>query len=102
LLILLLPGVTCVWIAVGWQRQGLSPQTGDEPHYLVMADAIKVDHSLDVRKAYARDAITKRAYGPVDWENHTRTTSRGVFSLHSPGLSMYIAIPYEKYGVVGV
>ncbi len=67
-----------------------------------MADAIKVDHSLDVRKAYARDAITRRAYGPVDWENHTRTTARGVFSLHSPGLSAYIAIPFEKYGVTGV
>ena len=101
-LVLLIPGVTFVWIAVHWQRQGLSPQTGDEPHYLVIADAIKVDRSLDVRKAYARDAITRRAYGPVDWENHTRTTSRGVFSLHSPGLSAYIAIPYEKYGVVGV
>jgi hypothetical protein len=102
LLVLLIPGATYVWIAVHWQRQGLSPQTGDEPHYLVIADAIKVDHSLDVRKAYARDAITRRAYGPVDWENHTRTTSRGVFSLHSPGLSAYIAIPFEKYGVTGV
>ena len=99
--LLLIPGVTCVWIAVHWQMQGISPQTGDEPHYLVIADAIKVDHSLDVRKAYARDAITRRAYGPVDWENHTRATARGVFSLHSPGLSAYIAIPFEKYGVTG-
>ena len=101
LLVLLIPGVSYVWIAVEWQRRGVSPQTGDEPHYLVMADAIKVDRSLDVKKAYARDAITRRAYGPVDWENHTRTTSRGVFSLHSPGLSAYIAIPYEKRGVGG-
>ena len=100
-LLLLIPGVTYVWIALHWQRQGISPQTGDEPHYLVIADAIKVDRSLDVRKAYARDAITRRAYGPVDWENHTRTTARGVYSLHSPGLSAYIAIPFEKYGVTG-
>jgi hypothetical protein len=99
---LLIPGLAYVWIAVCWQQDRISPQTGDEPHYLVIADAITADHSLDVRKAYARDAITMRAYGPVDWENHTRTVTRGVYSVHSPGISAFIALPYDRNGVVGV
>jgi hypothetical protein len=78
------------------------PVTGDEPHYLVLADAIANDHSVQVKAAYDRDAESRRIYGPVDWENHTRRTAAGTFSIHSLGLAALIAIPFKQFGVPGV
>ncbi len=38
--LLLVPGAFYVWTPRRWQGQHLSPLNGDEPHYLITADAL--------------------------------------------------------------
>ncbi len=40
---------------VVWDARGVYLPTGDEPHYLVIADALVADRSLDVSTAYRRE-----------------------------------------------
>ena len=49
---LLSPSVFYAVTALTWDREGRARVTGDEPHYLIVSDAIVRDHSLDVRRAY--------------------------------------------------
>lgn len=83
-----------------WHYHDRTPLGGDEPHYLILADSLISDFSLDVKKSYDRDAIQKKIFGPVDY--HTRTNENGVFSGHSLGLSAIVAIPLKYFGIIGV
>src|ERR1022692_1268296 len=99
---LIIPGVAYVMVSLEWEQRRLSPVSGDEPHYLIIADAVIHDHSVDVRRAYDRDAVAKRIIGPTDWENHSRTGSTGTFSVHDIGLPILIAPAFARLGISGV
>ena len=98
---LLGPGVYYAATALTWDREGRARVTGDEPHYLIVSDAIVRDHSLDVRPAYERDHTSHRIFGPNDWQNHVRFTPRGVFSVHPLGISLLLAPAFGQFGLVG-
>jgi hypothetical protein len=74
----------------------VSPLGGDEPHYVIIADAIARDHSMRVRTAYARDELEK-----LDWQNQTQTRANGTFSLHNIGIAALIAPAFRWFGVRG-
>ncbi|MBZ5560648.1 MAG: hypothetical protein LAO77_25625 [Acidobacteriia bacterium] len=89
-------------IALQWEQRGLSPTTGDEPHYLIIADAVSHDGRLAVGGAYGRDAFIGKIAGPIDWWNHTVSGPRGVFSVHDIGLPIVVAPVFARFGVSGV
>jgi hypothetical protein len=75
--------------------------TGDEPHYLVMSDALVHDRSFDLRNAYAREARTERIYGSPLPAPHVVIVNHRWGPYHEPGLPMLLAIPYAVGGVFG-
>ncbi|HEV3214185.1 MAG TPA: hypothetical protein VGZ27_00595 [Vicinamibacterales bacterium] len=97
-------GVTVVAVAVTagvalFLSGKLSP-LGDEPHYLVMADALTHDLTFDLRDAYAREGRTHRIYG--DRLNpHILIVNHRWGGYHEPGLALLLAIPYLFGGVLG-
>lgn len=84
-----------------WERSRFFRVTGDEPHYLITADAIVHDHGLTVAAAYERDRFSGRIFGPIDSWKHTRSRPRGVFSIHGIGLSVLVAPGFSWSGVHG-
>ena len=73
--------------------------TGDEPHYLILADSIARDFDVDLRNNYESDAQTKEIYGPIP--PHIRRHRWGWMPYHTPGLSALLAAPFALAGVQG-
>jgi hypothetical protein len=97
--LLLLPAVVYVGVVLGWAQAGAVRLTGDEPHYLVIADSIARDFDLDVRNNYERDAETGAIHGPIDW--HSMNGSGGRYSDHGPGLPALLAPAFVLGGALG-
>ena len=54
-------------IAVYAARPTELPITGDEPHYMIMADALVHDQTFDIRNAYSRESQTRKLHSaPLD------------------------------------
>jgi hypothetical protein len=68
--------------------------TGDEPHYLVMADALVEDRTFDLRNAYRREEETQRIYGSRLPAPHVVIVNHRWGPYHQPGLAMLLAIPF--------
>ena len=75
------------------------PITGDEPHYLVMAESVATDFDLDLRNNYEDEARRPRIYGAV--VPHVGKTDRGWMPFHAPGLSVLLALPSGLAGIAG-
>lgn len=75
------------------------PPTGDEPHYLILADSLVSDFDVDLQNNYERDAKTWRIYGPI--QPHMRRHAWGWMPYHTPGLSALLAIPFAIGGTPG-
>jgi hypothetical protein len=101
-LLLAVPLALYVWVPVHWHRASLDPVSGDEPHYLIVADALARDHSLNVFPSYARDREERRIVGPIDWRNHSRGENDRWYSLHGVGLPLLVAPVFSVAGVFGV
>ena len=87
-------------IAVYAARPTRLPVTGDEPHYLIMADGLLSDHSFDLRNAYAREARTHTLYGgPLD--PHVFISDHRWAPYHAPGLAILLAWPLAAGGSAG-
>jgi hypothetical protein len=68
--------------------------TGDEPHYLIMADGLVRDHTFDLRSAYAREARTEAIYGSPIPAPHIVIVNHRWGPYHEPGLALLLAIPF--------
>jgi hypothetical protein len=75
------------------------PITGDEPHYLIMAESIATDFDLDLRNNYEDEARRPRIYGAM--VPHVGKTDRGWMPFHAPGLPVLIALPSGLAGIPG-
>jgi len=73
--------------------------SGDEPHYVIMADSIASDFDLDLRNNYLSDFDTHRIFGLTI--PHVYNVERGWMPGHEPGLSVLIALPFKFGGVRG-
>jgi hypothetical protein len=75
------------------------PLSGDEPHYLIMADSIASDFDLDLHNNYLSDFDSRRIVGLTI--PHVFNVQRGWMPAHEPGLSMLIALPFRLGGIAG-
>ncbi len=79
--------VACV--AVHYKQQ--LPPAGDEPHYLLIAQSLLLDHDLKVSNNYERaDYLTYYA-GPLRPHYARPGRDGSLYSLHGPGLPVLIA-----------
>ncbi|MCX5771331.1 MAG: hypothetical protein NTZ09_13835 [Candidatus Hydrogenedentes bacterium] len=98
--------LTLLWASYLY-RVGRMPLTGDEPHYLLIADSIVRDGDLNVRNNYENDATRsgdERILRVDDWREHTvhlYGRADALYGKHEPGLSLLLAIPYALYGIAG-
>ncbi|MDF2443152.1 MAG: hypothetical protein JWR01_1355 [Subtercola sp.] len=90
-----------------WQNAGFT-LTGDEPHYLVIARGLLVDHTLEQTVPY-REAFDQGLFfggtiaeAPTPANTHAYLGPHGLFNIHSFGLPLLIAVPYALQGVLGV
>jgi hypothetical protein len=93
-----------------WNSAGTNQVTGDEPHYLVMADGIGENGSLDQTLPYKEEFKKKNIYKPglaaQDVEPSAENTHaipgpHGFFSVHNIGLPLLLTLPFLFGGVVG-
>jgi len=104
---------------VAWSARGVYGLSGDEPHYLVMADALLTGRGFDVTEAYLREFATPQFYPPgltavldtpdasgmsalVPPAAHVVVTDAGVFSWHGWGTALLAVIVLPWAGIFGV
>jgi hypothetical protein len=98
---LLLVAATAVYAGVGLRHAAGLQVSGDEPHYLVMAQSLWRDHDLDLRDEYGGEEWAEFVPGPLrpHWGG-PRADGRP-FPAHSPGLPLLLAPAYAALGREG-
>lgn len=96
-----LPVALSVLITVLFTATGSVRVTGDEPHYLVMADGLLRDRTFDLRNAYTREGETHRIYGSPLPAPHVVIVNHRWGPYHEPGLPIALAIPFAVGGELG-
>jgi hypothetical protein len=76
--------------------------TGDEPHYLVIAQSLLTDHDLKIENNHRRGDY--RAYYDDDLRPDylQRGTNGEIYSVHAPGLAVIVAPVFAMFGYPGV
>jgi len=72
--------------------------SGDEPHYLVMAQSLWREHDLDLRDNYAREDWREFRGGPTEPHYAAPRQDGRPFPGHSPGLPFILAPVYALGG----
>jgi hypothetical protein len=67
------------------------PLSGDEPHYLVTARSLWIDHDVDVANDYADHLTTPFWYGDLSPHAKPGADHAQQFPIHGSGLSAYLA-----------
>ena len=95
-----------------WNARGMYGLSGDEPHYLVISDALWSFRSFDISAAYLKEALIPQLY-PLglapdgialgsDWSwGHVVESSHGVFSWHGVLIGWLLALPLGLFGIMG-
>lgn len=86
---------------LAWARLVLQPPLGDEPHYLVISQALARYGSLDVARVYAQRDYW--SYYPMLLEPHVVAGPGGsVLPLHAVGGPVLWLVPFALAGRAGV
>ena len=87
-------------VVLAWLRYRLHTPSGDEPHYLIISQAIEKYGSLDVQRVY--DNRDYAVFFPRLIEPHTSPGPSGVpLPLHSIGGPVLWLIPFLLWGRAG-
>jgi hypothetical protein len=88
--------VLYVSITIYWRQREMYPLNGDEPHYLIVAQALNSGPALDLAPLYdaARDA-------GLHSERHTVVRGRALYTHHGLGVPFIIALPSRLWGANG-
>jgi len=97
----LLAAAFLLFAAVGLHYAAWLPPSGDEPHYLVMAQSLWRDHDLDLRNEYEGEEWSEYTPGPVRPHWGSPRADGRPFPAHSPGLPLLLALPYAAGGRSG-
>lgn len=93
-----------------WEKKGLYSVTGDEPHYLVMANGITRYGTFEQTLPYKEEFKTRRIFKaglastdavPSPDNTHTVKGPNGLFNIHNIGLPLLLALPFLMGGVLG-
>ena len=88
-------------VVLGALRVVLQMPQGDEPHYLVISQALQLYGSLDVAQVYAHGDYS--AYYPLPLEPHLSPGPDGrPLPLHSIGGPLLWFLPFVLWGRAGV
>lgn len=99
-----------VAVLAAWSARGVYGVSGDEPHYLVMADSVWRFGSLELTDAYREEFVNRVIYplGLADPGSpvatpfaHIREGANGAYSWHGPGVALLVALPYALGGILG-
>ena len=79
-----------------WENNEIYLITGDEPHFLMIAESLIKDGDLVLTNNYAQETLISQAMGgkPI---SHTAYG----YSIHGIGLGLFLLIPYLIKGVSG-
>lgn len=84
--------------------------TGDEPHYLVMADGIIRDGTFEQTAPYSREFQSRAIYvhglAPIDavpspQNTHAVNGPHGFYNVHNIGLPLLLSLPFAIAGTFG-
>ena len=98
---LLLVGAGLLYAGVGLRHAGGLQVSGDEPHYLVMAQSLWRDHDLDLRDEYEGEEWAEFVPGPLRPHWGAPRADGRPFPAHSPGLPLLLAPAYAALGREG-
>lgn len=93
-----------------WNKYNINTVTGDEPHYLVIAQGIIKYRSLEQTFPYKEEFKTREihkgglapeAAQPSPQNTHAVLGPNGLFNVHNIGLPLLLTLPFAIGGVVG-
>lgn len=93
-----------------WKIKGINGVTGDEPHYLVMADGLVKYGSFEQSRPYKDEFLNRKIYKgglaqkdatPSAENTHAVLGAHGLFNVHNVGLPLLLAVPFLLGGKVG-
>jgi hypothetical protein len=92
----------CVLFALSAWRVAPMIPGGDEPHYLVIAQSLLIDHDLTIEDVHRRGDY--RVYYPGELPPHVQRRGRNgeIYSVHAPGLPAIVALPFAAGGYPAV
>lgn len=99
--------LTTLW---SWDHSRTHPMTGDEPHYLVMAQGFLTSGSLEQTQPYIYEfkhrEIVKGGLAPEDtvpsiFNSHTFLGPNGLYNYHNLGFPLILLLPFLIAGVAG-
>jgi hypothetical protein len=98
---LLLVVTATLYAGVGLRHAAGLQVSGDEPHYLVMAQSLWRDHDLDLRNEYDGEEWAEFVPGPLRPHWGAPRADGRPFPAHSPGLPLLLAPAYAALGREG-
>ncbi|HYN02433.1 MAG TPA: hypothetical protein VE359_08310 [Vicinamibacteria bacterium] len=98
---LLLVAAGTIYAGVGLRHAAGLQVSGDEPHYLVMAQSLWRDHDLDLRDEYDGEEWAEFVPGPLRPHWGAPRADGQPFPAHSPGLPLLLAPAYAVLGREG-
>jgi hypothetical protein len=87
-----------VFAGAGWHYAGRLQASGDEPHYLLMAQSLWQERDLDLRDNYARQDFLDYTPGPLQPHYAAPRRDGRPYPAHSPGLPALLAPVYALGG----
>ena len=93
-----------------WRSENMHAITGDEPHYLVIADGLLPTFELEQSGPYSREfrnrtivegGLAEPDAVPSPTNTHAELGPRGLFNVHNVGLPVVLAVPYLLGGELG-
>ena len=97
----LLAAAGTLYAGVGLRHATGLQISGDEPHYLVMAQSLWRDHDLDLRDEYDGEEWAEFVPGPLRPHWGAPRADGRPFPAHSPGLPLLLAPAYAALGREG-
>jgi hypothetical protein len=99
--LLLFAAAFALYAAVGLHYAAGVQVSGDEPHYLVMAQSLWRDHDLDLRDEYDGEEWSEFVPGPLRPHWGAPRADGRPYPAHSPGLPLLLAPAYALGGRSG-
>jgi hypothetical protein len=90
-----------LYVSLGLQFASDVGFSGDEPHYLVIAHSLLVDHDLDIGNNHARRDYRAFFLGDLRPDYLRRGIHGEIYSIHAPGLPAIVLPAYAAAGASG-